>query len=309
MRALVTGIDGFVGPYMVRHLLAQGDEVFGTALVDTKIENCPVHKLDVTDLSSCRAIITQLKPDIIYHLAGISFLSEADENFSLTLNVNVGGPYNLLRACEDLQHKCKMVFASSGQVYGRLPSSALPVHESQPVRPAENYSLSKAMAELLAERFQTGQFAQVIVMRPFNHIGPGQRRDFAVSSFAAQLAEIKHGLRQPSLFVGNLSARRDFSDVRDIVRGYHLAGLKGKGTYNLCSGRSVEIAQLLNELITISGLKVEIQIDPKLQRPVDVPEFYGSFERAKQELGWEPQISLHQSLQDILADWVSRIHL
>jgi GDP-4-dehydro-6-deoxy-D-mannose reductase len=192
-------------------------------------------------------------------------------------------------------------------VYGGVLSDELPVSELTPVRPNHNYSLSKAMAELVCQRFGNTSSAAYVVARAFNHIGPGQRSDFAVPNFARQLAEIKLGKREAVIEVGNLQAERDFTDVRDIVRGYRLAATQGHGVYNFCSGAAVSVQRMLDELIEISGLEVEVRQDPSRLRPIEIPRLYGSFERARRSLGWEPRLPRLQSLTEIYQEWLTRV--
>lgn len=300
MRALVTGAEGFVGRYLIEHLIESGDEICGT------VQNLPhitpsyrTEVVDVSDQESCRKILVDFKPEVIYHLAGISFVPEAEENFLKALTVNVVGTSNIFRTAYLLNLPCKIVLISSAEVYGKVKSANLPVHEGVGIAPANNYSLSKAMSELVAQRYGgTGKLSYVI-MRPFNHIGAGQDLRFVASSFARQLSLIARGESAPIIKVGNLEARRDFSDVRDIVRAYRLAAQKGQGTYNLGSGRAISIRSLLDLLVLISGQKVEIQQDPARMRAAEVPELYGSYEKAKRELGWEPKIELRDTLESI----------
>lgn len=292
MRALVTGACGFVGKHLVRHLLDSGDEVVGTYLgpKPDPIEGARLLPLDITDRDACSRLLNSEKPEVIYHLAGISFVPEAEADFGRTLQVNVTGAVNLCRA------EATFVFASSSEVYGQ--AEALPIEETAPLRPANAYSLSKMFAEAALARYAK----RLVILRPFNHLGPGQSDRFAASTFARQLAAIARGQAEPVLKVGNLEAVRDFSDVRDVVRGYRLAALRREGVFNLCSGRGVPVADLLHGLIEASGLNVEIVQDPERMRPAEVPFFYGSFRLAKESLGWEPTITLDATLRDVYRD-------
>jgi GDP-4-dehydro-6-deoxy-D-mannose reductase len=164
------------------------------------------------------------------------------------------------------------------------------------------------MAELIPLRYSNSKL-NVIIARPFNHIGPGQRAEFVVSSFAQQLAKIKLGKQEPVISVGNLDAKRDFCDVRDIVRGYRLAAEKGRGVYNFCSGHPVAISDVLNQLITISGCQVEIKQSPDRMRTSDIPENYGSLAKINSELGWKPEIELRTSLVDCYNYWIKSFSL
>jgi len=308
MRALVTGGCGFVGKYLALYLHEEGDEVLSTWLEETTSEYpYQTTQLDIIDPEQVTKLIHDYRPEVVYHLAGIAFVPEAESNFGRTLSINVGGLSTILAACHLLELNTKVLFVSSAEVYGRVNPDDSPLTEESPVQPAHNYSLSKAMAELAIPRY--GQFGKVqgVIARPFNHIGPGQDSRFVTSSFAKQLAEIKQGKVEPVLYVGNLEAKRDFSDVRDIIRGYKLAAEKGSGTFNFGSGRSYAIQEILDILLEICGFDVEIRQDPSRMRASEVPEIFGSYEKAKKELGWEPNISLKQSLEDIYASFLSEV--
>jgi GDP-4-dehydro-6-deoxy-D-mannose reductase len=314
MRALVTGASGFAGRHLVKHLLEKGDNVLATDLgsgqafksTDCKFfkdsfisDNLSVISLDVSNFLAVEGVIQEFKPEVIYHLAGISFVPEAEDDFDKTLKINVSAVNNIVRVCHLLENKAKVLFTSSAEVYGRQALNELPLRESTETIPANNYSLSKAMGELVCSRY--AQFNKVfpIVIRPFNHIGPVQNTRFVVSSFASQLADIAKGKKEPVLRVGNLEAKRDFSDVRDIVSAYRLAVEKGDcGIYNLCSGKAISIQYILNTLVSISGLDVKIETDASRYREAEVKEIYGSFDKAKDSFGFEPKINIEQSLKD-----------
>lgn len=311
MRALVTGAGGFVGRHLVEHLLESGDEVVATDRFSASAgERGPIsiEALDVTNPDHCADLMNRIKPEVIYHLAGIAFVPEAERNFANALLINVGGTNNIVRACHLLQNGATVVYIGSAEVYGRLNESELPMTEETPVRPVNSYSLTKYMGELVCERYQQFGYVRVVMMRPFNHVGPGQNEQFVVSSFAAQLARISKGVMSPEILVGNLDARRDFSDVRDIVRAYRLAAQRGNGIYNLCSGQPVAIQEILSRLIAISGLNVQVDHDPARMRPSEVPVVYGSYARAEQEFDWRPEISLEHTLRDVYQYWLDRLN-
>lgn len=306
MRVLVTGATGFAGTFLISHLLASGDTVFAAG--NTRAVTIPRYtalKLDVTDMSACRSVLEDVRPDAIYHLAAITFVPDAERDFSAALAVNVGGSYNLLRTVCGLLPSCKFLLISSSEVYGNFKASELPLMESTPPRPNNNYGLSKLMAEMVVQRLALTSNVKTIVVRAFNHIGPGQRSEFVVSSFARQLAQIAKKEAPPLIRVGNLEALRDFTDVRDIVRGYRLAVEKGAGLYNLCSGKAVSIRHVLDTLIEISGLDVAVENDPARMRPSDVPEIRGSNVRARDELGWQPSFALQDSLRAAYEVWLN----
>lgn len=308
MRALITGAGGFVGHYLIEHLLASGDEVIAATLTESLI-NDKAEKiiLDVLDLDSCRKFISHYKPDVIYHLAGIAFVPEAEDNFQKALNVNVLGASNIFRTTHLLGLKIRILYISSAEVYGKIESKDLPISENVKLAPANNYSLSKAMGELVCERYGRQGTVTPVIIRPFNHIGPGQDERFVASSFAKQLAEIAKGKQDPVIYVGNLDAKRDFSDVRDIVRAYRMAGIKGRGIYNLASGRSISIRSLLDLLIAASGLNVEVRQESSRMRAAEVPEIYGSYAKAKSEFGWQPEIELRETLELLYKDWLKKV--
>lgn len=233
----------------------------------------------------------------------MAFVPEAENNFLQALHVNVVGTSNIYRIAHIIGLGCTVLYVSSAEVYGKIDPKNLPITEGVPLNPANNYSLSKSMAEMVTWRYaQLGNLKSVVV-RPFNHIGPGQSSQFVVSSFAEQLAQIAHKKRPAVIQVGNLEARRDFSDVRDIVRAYRLAVVQGQGIYNLGSGRAIAIKSILDRLIQISGLTVEISQDAARMRAAEVPEIYGSYAKAKKELGWEPQINFDQTLESVYRYW------
>lgn len=305
MKALVTGANGFAGHYLVQHLLSQGDQVLGGVVTEVTPDfPCQTVAMDVQNLEQCREVVATYDPEVIYHLAGMAFAPRAESDFNAALLLNVGGVHNVLRAAEVLGRPTKVLIVSSAEVYGRVSPADLPLTENCAVRPAHNYSLSKLLAETVAQRFAQYGHVDPIIVRPFNHIGPGQSRDFVVSSFAYQLAQIQLGKQDAVIEVGNLEAKRDFTDVRDIVRAYRLALTKGRGIYNLGSGKSIAIQQILDMLIEISGLKVTVKPDPSRMRRAEVPEVYGSYDRAQSELGWEPQLPLRDTLRSVYEYWV-----
>lgn len=305
MRVIVTGGSGFVGRHLVKHLAESGDEVLCADLSPKLAEGDPLSsycqyvRLDIADYDACSKVISRFKPDVIYHLAGIAFVPEAENDFNSALIVNVGGSNNLARSCHLLHLGTTIVYISSAEVYGKISPDSLPLDENTAINPANNYSLSKAMGEMVMKRYAQFGYVRSLIMRPFNHIGPGQNDRFVVPSFAKQLAQIKTGKAEPVIRVGNLEAQRDFCDVRDVVRAYRLAAQKGSGIYNLCSGNAVSIKSMLDMLIEISGLKVTIEQDASRMRPSDMPIFYGSYQKAQAELDWQPQHSLQQSLEEV----------
>lgn len=304
MRSLVLGAGGFVGTHLVSHLIGEGDDVFsGVQLPGRASVAGRQVVVDITDPDSVAEAIDTAEPEIVYHLAGISFVPEAEEDFARTLRVNVGGTGHVAHQCAMSEQVRALVFVSSAEVYGAVEPTELPIREGTEPRPANNYSLSKRMAELIVERYGRTGDIRCAIARPFNHIGPGQDKRFVTASFALQLARIAHGLAPAVMQVGNLEARRDFSDVRDIVRGYRLLGLSGRGTFNLGSGRARAVQEVLDTLISISGLQVDIKKDPARLRGPEVRELYGSCDVIREACGWEPRVPFERSLEDVYRYW------
>lgn len=307
MRALVTGACGFVGGHLLRHLLDSGDEAFGTYLLGefTRIDGVTYLPLDITSLEGCKAVIDQVKPDIVYHLAGLAFVPDADKDFVKTLAINVGGVHNIVKALGDLKHDSRFLLISSAEVYGLVPSSEMPIGEEHAICPANSYSLSKVFAEMVLSG--ANKRVTPVIVRPFNHIGPGQDPRFMASSFARQLAEIAKGRSAPIIRVGNLDAQRDFTDVRDVVRAYRSCALKGEGIYNVGSGKPTKVADILSKLIEASGQIVTVEVDPERFRPLERPVVYGDSEKIFRSLGWKPLIDLKTTLSDVYQYWLKKV--
>ena len=307
MRALVFGAAGFVGQHLTEHLRDSGDEVFlaGIRTGGEPVEN--EFSVDITNADAVRKVVREIRPDTVYHLAGIAFVPEAESNFDKTLSINVGGTANIVRECHELDTGISFVFASSAEVYGSIEPKDLPLSEQTTLRPKNNYSVSKQMAEMIVERYAREGRVRCSIARPFNHIGPGQDARFVASNFALQIARIARGEAAPIMRVGNLEARRDFSDVRDIVRAYRLLSGTSGGVFNLGSGRAYSIREILNTLIDISGVEVQLQSDPARMRGPEVPEVYTSLDKVRTACGWAPHIPVERSLEDVYRYWFDRV--
>ncbi|HMB69396.1 MAG TPA: GDP-mannose 4,6-dehydratase [bacterium] len=311
MRVLIVGATGFVGRHLVRECASRGDDVWGTFRPDeTPPEGDDVRwlPLDLLDDESVTAGLEEAAPEGVVHLAGQANVAESNRDPVGTFRVNAEGTYRVLSGIRRIAPEAAAVAVTSAEVYGAVSSEDMPVAESSPLRPRTPYGVSKAAADLAAAQAAAGWGLRVIRARPFNHIGPGQRRGFVGPDFASQVAEIEAGTGSPELRVGNLSGRRDFTDVRDVARGYRDAlerGVAGRA-YNLCSGRSVPIGEILQFFVDRARVPIRIVEDPERLRPVDIPEFRGDPSRAKADLGWSPRIPLEQSLQEVLDEWRSR---
>ncbi len=324
MRALITGGTGFAGRHLAHHLVKCGDDVAVTSrpLPEGQVEgddtaaagvdlpgSVQSFRLDVIDKGSVEQLIQLVRPDVIYHLAAVTFVPGAEKELQKVFDINTFGTLNLLDSVEKFSPESRILFVSSSEVYGEPRPGTLPLKESSELRPISTYGVTKSTADLLAGKYAFRNNVNVIRVRPFPHLGPGQNSCFAISSFARQLAEIKLGKADPVISVGNLEAKRDYSDVSDIVRGYREAILNGKrgDVYNLCSGQSVEIGELLQRLIAVAEVEVEVKEDPTRMRPVDITDMYGSHEKATRDFGWKPRIELDGTLHSLFAFWVEQL--
>lgn len=308
MKVLITGASGFGGSHLVEHCLACGDTVWGTVKPGESVENLD-HVLDqvtlrvgdLLDQNFLRAVFEESRFDIVFHLAGIAFVPFAQRSPIQTFNVNVMGTVHLFDALQHLTPQTRVLLVSSAEVYGDVDQESMPILESYPVAPKSVLASSKAAAEIAAQTYLRSFDLPIVIARPFNHTGPRQLPDFVVSNFCQQIAQIEAG-RQPVLLCGNLSARRDFCDVRDIVRGYRTLALKGQvgKAYNLCSGKSVAIADLLDKLLALARVNVRVEQAQDRMRPVEVPDIYGSAQLIYDEVGWRREISFEKTLKDIL---------
>ena len=317
MNILITGIDGFVGSHLAAHFLHQGGvTIYG--LVRALPPMVPLdpsiilRSAEITDPDAVRAVVTEAMPDRIFHLAGQAFVPLSIENPRGTFQTNVDGTLNLLEAVREdnvLRNKTSVLVVSSGEVYGDVTPEMLPLNELSPLRPANPYAVSKACVDMISRQYCASFGIDVTVARPFNHLGPGQNELFVGSAFARQIAEIKLGRREPKLLVGNLEPKRDFTDVRDVVRAYaSLLDLpKREPAYNICSGRSLAIRDLLDRMLLQSGMRVEILRDPKRSRREEIAEIRGDASLLRQATGWEPKIPIEQTLRDILSYWDTRL--
>lgn len=320
MRTLITGGFGFAGRHLAQHLTKCGDDVAVTYLPAEKElankkhltplpQSAQTLALDVTDRAAVSSLINVLRPDAIYHLAGLTFVPAAESDPVMAFNVNTFGTQNLLDAIIEHSPKTRFLCVSSAEVYGDPRPGSLPLNELAVLRPISTYGVTKVAADLLAFKAAFRHNLEVIRVRPFPHIGPGQSESFAISSFAKQVAEIKLGRREAVIKVGNLDAKRDYSDVSDIVRGYREALLNGKrgDVYNLCSGQSIAIGDILQKLLKVAEVEAQIEVDPERVRPVDIPDLYGSYQKAQKDFGWKPRIDLEATLHSIFAFWLEAV--
>jgi GDP-4-dehydro-6-deoxy-D-mannose reductase len=295
MRAFVTGGHGFVGTWLLRHLSDAGDSIVAPHATE----------LDVLDGDGMAKAVSDAAPDVVYHLAGFAHVGQSWERPDETFNVNALGTLHVLEAARLCAGAVpRVVVVSSAEVYGKVAPDDLPLTEASPVRPVSPYAASKAAAEVLAVQSFLGRGVPVVVARPFNHAGPGQSPDFVVAAFARRIVEAR-GSGASSLVVGNLSTRRDITDVRDVVRAYRLLAESGEPgeTYNICSGTDVVIEDLVRLMCILAGVpELALEVDPSLLRPADVPVLRGDPSKLMAATGWLPEVPLDQTLADTLAD-------
>jgi GDP-4-dehydro-6-deoxy-D-mannose reductase len=298
VRSLITGGRGFVGQWLAGHLRGLGDQVVA---ID--------HEVDVTDPTAVLAAFGEARPDAVYHLAALTHVGQSWDEPLRVLEVNVIGTGVVLAAARRCGSDPKVLVTSSAEVYGAVTDpSRLPLTEESETAPLTPYAASKLAAEALVAQAWLGHGQHVITVRPFNHIGPGQSPNFAVPALANRIVEAEAAGRR-TIPVGNLSARRDFTDVRDVVRAYRLLIESGDagGVYNVCSGRDVSIRQIADTLLELAGTSLEFETDPDLMRPVEVPVLRGDPGRLGGATGWKPEIALDQTLADVLAYWRERV--
>jgi GDP-4-dehydro-6-deoxy-D-mannose reductase len=314
VRALITGVAGFVGGHVVDFVRAEhaGVEVVG---LDSRPGNrarslgIEVVQADLEDAASVRRAIERVRPDRIVHLAAQSSPQRSWEDPAGTLQTNLLGLLHLLEAARALKIAPRLLVVGSAEEYGLVRPEDNPLPEDHPLRPTSPYAVSKIAQGFLALQYATSLQLPIVRTRTFHHTGPRRGEGFAESSFARQLAEIEAGRRAPRLEVGNLDAVRDYTDVRDVVRAYWALLDKGAPgeVYNVCSGRGVRMADLLHELVALSGLSVEIEVDPARLRPLDVPVLVGDPSRLRAATGWRATTPLRQTLSDLLDHWRDRV--
>lgn len=298
MRILITGDSGFVG----QHALAAWPNASGLMAWGMARNGQEVSILDKATLC---AALEDCKPDAVLHLAAQSFVPESFANPAHTLEVNLMGTLRLLEALKATGFQGRMLQVGTADAYGLVPTTEMPIQESRLLQPRNPYAVSKAAAEALCYQWSQTEKFEVLMARPFNHIGEGQAAHFAVSSFAKQLAEMSLGLRAPVLSVGNLEASRDFTDVHDVLRAYALLLEKGHSgeVYNICSGQAHSLQSVVDRLLKLSGVDVQIEIDRDKLRPAEQTQVWGSYEKINKHTGWRPEISIDTSLHNVYHHW------
>ncbi len=317
MRVLITGFTGFVGSHLAETLLEKGGhEIFGLYRWRSRMENV-AHLLDrvqliegdIADAAAVRRALEISRPDWIFHLAAQSFVPTSWTSPAETLEVNVRGQINLFEGVRSLGLSPRIQIACSSEEYGLVREDELPITEDNPLRPLSPYAVSKVTQDLLAYQYHRSYGLDVVRTRGFNHTGPRRGRVFVCSNFAHQVASIEAGLQDAVIRVGNLEARRDFTDVRDMVRAYVAALERGEpgAVYNICRGEAFSVQRVLDLLLEMSQLDVSVEADPERMRPSDVPVLLGSPERFRAVTEWQPRIPFEQTLRDLLDYWRDRV--
>jgi len=319
VRVLITGIAGFAGSHLAEALAARGDTLYGLVEPGTAVANLAaalerfpaalspdrLPPVDLRDADGVAAAVRDFAPDAVLHLGAVAYVPYALAHPEETVAVNVGGTRHVLEAVRRHRPRARVVVVTTSDIYRPEAAGGAPMDEDHPLAPRNPYAASKAEADALAAAAAARDGLHVVRVRPFNHTGPRQEARYVCADFASQVAAAEAGRREPVIRVGNLEVSRDFSDVRDIVRGYVLACERGRpgGVYNLCSGRAVRIREILERLVGLARAPIRVEVDPARWRPVENAWFQGSAARAWRDLGWAPAIPLEQTLRDLLDFW------
>jgi GDP-4-dehydro-6-deoxy-D-mannose reductase len=311
MRVLITGITGFAGSHLADLCLSKKDvDLYGIIRWRSRTENIEhiwdklkLIECDLRDATSTRDAIEEIRPEYIFHLAAQSFVPTSWNAPTESLVTNIIGQLNVFEAVRKIKLGCRIQIACSSEEYGMVYPGEVPIRETNPLRPLSPYAVSKVGQDMLAYQYYMSYRTDVVRTRGFNHTGPRRPAIFVCSDFAKQIVDIERGVREPIIRVGNLDARRDFTDVRDIVRGYWMALEKGTGgeVYNLCSGTSYRIGEILDMLLSLAGVRAEVKQDAA--RLSDVPHLEGANEKFRTDTGWKPEIPFERTLRDLIEFW------
>lgn len=307
MRALLIGGSGFAGTYLAQHLRELGHEVVVTKMPQEQAgpEKGLVCNLDILDLEEVIKVVETVKPDYIFHLAAQSSVGVSWEKPGLTVDVNIKGCVHVLEAVRRQAKKIRVLLVGSSEEYGKIREEEIPVREEYRIKPDNIYAATKACQNWIGAIYAQAYHMDIIMVRAFNHIGPQQSPAFVVSDFCRQTAEIEAGKRKAVIKTGNLDAKRDFTDVRDIVRAYVLLAEKGAAgeTYNIGSGHAVRVGDILQMILEQALAEIDVEADPKRFRPLDVPVIEADIHKVCETTGWMPKISLKQTIEDTLQAW------
>ncbi len=311
-KVLITGIGGFVGKHLAHFLLSQSDyEVIGTYRNNPfksadGTDGVKSYQVDLLNEEEVLSLMGEVKPDFCIHLAASAPVGASFSFPQKTMMNNILGQLHIHTAIKKIQlQNMRLVIITSGEMYGLVKPEELPIDEDTKMRPLSPYAVSKITQDFLAYQQFLSHKQDILRLRPYNHIGPGQKTGFVVADFAKQIAEIEKGMKEPVITVGNLEAKRDFTDVRDMVKAYQLAlekGISGEA-YNIGSGVSVRVGDILEMLVSLADTKVQIKKDPSLFRPIEVPEIICDNTKFVDLTGWKPEIPLETTLKETLDYW------
>ena len=306
-KALVIGAEGFVGPHLITELIANDYQVFGSS----RIRQAGYLKMDITNYEEVRSVINELKPDVIFHLAGIAYVPSSWQDPELTFEVNTIGALHIFDAVRSIGINPVIQIACSSEEYGLVLPNEVPIKETNPLRPMSPYAVSKIAMDFLGYQYFKSYGLKIIRTRAFNHSGAGRGEVYMTSTFAKQIVEIELGLKKPIIEVGDLTSVRDITDVRDTVRAYRLLTEKGEPgeVYNIASGVGYTAEEILNKLLAMTTYKkkIEIKQDPKRMRPSDVKVLIGSAKKTKRVCGWLPKYKIESTLKSLLEYWRSAL--
>lgn len=312
MKAMVIGAAGFVGSYLVEAI----HESFSCSVIATKLchetfhcTNTDVVDLDILDYPSVCNMLRIQKPDYIFHLAAQSSVARSWEDPALTVDINIKGAINVLNAIRTLDYSPQILLVGSGEEYGYIQNGDMPLNEKSNLYPKNIYAATKACQNMIAKIYADAYNLRIILVRAFNHIGPRQAPTFVIANFCKQVALIEKGIQEPVLRVGNLNAKRDFTDVRDVVKAYVALIRHGKTgeTYNVGSGHAVAIKSILTLILSQSSAEIQIETDTAKLRPMDVPVIEADISKIMHTTGWRPQISMEKTIHDTLEYWRGQI--
>ena len=311
MRSLIIGAAGFVGGYLIRELSAAGQEVHATHLPNETVNvPCSTHVLDIMVQDDITALLKEVEPDVIYHLAAQSSVAVSWKKPQLTAQVNVIGAINVFEGIRASGlDKVRTVVIGSGEQYGFIRPDACPLDEDEPLHPGNIYAATKACQESIGMIYSRSYGMDMIFVRAFNHSGPGQSDMFVISDFCRQIADIEAGNRENVMRVGNLSAKRDFTDVRDVVRAYRLLGGSGKKgkVYNVGRGKAVPISYILETAVSMAKTAIRVETDQAKMRASDIPIIEPDVSEIFNDAGWEARITLEQTIADTLGYWRDKV--
>ena len=309
MKALIIGAAGFVGSYLIQHLSDTYDwEIHATKLSSETFDasDIRIHDLDIMNTVEIEILLNKLRPDYIFHLAAQSSVALSWKNPALTVDINIKGTLNILDTIRNIPgYSPKILLIGSGEEYGYILPDETPINEQVIPRPGNIYAATKACQNMLGSIYSRAYGLHLIMVRAFNHIGPNQAPIFVVSDFCKQVAEIEAGIKPSVMRVGNLQAKRDFTDVRDVVRAYGLLIQKGQAgeTYNIGSGHAIAIQELLDKILSLSEKNISVELDTARLRPADIPVIEADIQKIQQLTAWKPEISLNQTLLETLNYW------